>query len=136
MKARYPRTAGEFLEHDRTVVLRCHCGRGVPPVALRAESVVQRFGGEFDLYGGFGELRRAFPCEACERPTDITFHDFNAEHFRTLSAEESLVASLEHNAFVTARDADAAGLTQEEYLRRQRERTLGRWRRFGRSRRG
>ncbi|MGN6103014.1 MAG: hypothetical protein ACTHOR_17890 [Devosia sp.] len=82
MKDRFPRTAGEFLEHGRSVVVRCHCGRGLPPVALRPENVVQRLGGEFDLYGGFGELRRAFPCEACEKPTDITFHDFNAEHFR------------------------------------------------------
>jgi hypothetical protein len=77
-----------------------------------------------------------FPCETCGERGDITFHDFNAPHFRSLSVEESVIASLERNAFVTARDADAAGFTQEEYLRRQRDRTLGRWRRFGGSRRG
>jgi hypothetical protein len=62
MKERCPPTGSEFLAHGRSVVVRCHCGRGLSPVTLRPEGIVQRLGPEFDLYARFPELRRSFPC--------------------------------------------------------------------------
>jgi hypothetical protein len=59
---RFPRTAGEFLEHRRNVVLRCVCGAAV---GVKPENLIQRLGREFDLYAGFSELRATFPCERC-----------------------------------------------------------------------
>ena len=103
MKARYPRTAGEFAEHDRHVVLRCEaCGHHK---AMDQQLVIFTFGEDFDLYDGYAEMQSRLSCEACgaSRPA-IHFYNASLKAFEPVSFEEALTSYLELRAFAQARD--------------------------------
>lgn len=120
MKDRFPRTAGEFAEHNRQVLLRCEsCGHRW---ALEPQLVIFTFGEDFDLYDGFQEVRSRLACEQCgtERP-DVLFRNLEDKYFEPVGYWQALTNDLEFRAFVRARDGDAP-----------RRRGLGRIRRFGR----
>jgi hypothetical protein len=129
MKDRFPRTPTEFAKHGRIVVLRCECGADT--IWIKPENLIQRLGRDFDLYAGFVELMNAFPCETCGHRLHPAFVDTRRQAFGEVSLEEATTHALELSAFAVARDAAAMSVSQEELLRRRRETTLGRWRKFG-----
>jgi hypothetical protein len=105
MQALYPRTAGEFAERNRWVILRCEgCGHNE---VLDPQLVVFSFGKDFDLFEGFAGMRSRLSCSRCgaARPA-LRFHDPDHEHFEPVRYEEALAYSLELGAVAPARDAD------------------------------
>lgn len=120
MKDRFPRTAGEFAEHGRLVMLTCQaCGHRE---AVDPQLITFTFGENFDLYDGYSELRARLNCPRCCEPRpSIQFYNSKEKHFEPVSYEEALTNSLEFNAFVRVRDA---GEARRPY--RGRYRKLGR----------
>ncbi len=120
MKDKFPRTASEFAEHGREVIVRCpDCDRyrRVDP-----EILVLTFGDDFDCYDNLAELTGQLRCDACGEPHRlIFFRNANEKPFEPVSFEQSVVNSLEFNAFVRARNG-----TPDPHRR------LGRVRKFGR----
>src|SRR5688500_4850000 len=103
MKARYPRTAGEFEEHHRCVGLPSEtCGK--------QKSFVQ------------DTLIAMLSCWMCGQGLPaLTFHDPTKKSYVPVTFEEALAYDLELRAFARAREADEP-----------RRRRLGRVRKVGR----
>jgi hypothetical protein len=107
MKDRFPRTAGEFADHGRHVMLLCDSCRHRETVD--SQFLIFTFGEDFDLYEGYSELQSRLSCSKCCAPRPrIHFYNPNAKNFEPVSYEEALTSSLEFGAFVAARDAGEA----------------------------
>jgi hypothetical protein len=105
MNGRFPRTAGEFKEHQRHVVLRCEACHETE--FLDQDRLIGLVGPDFDLYDGYHQLRAMLSCWMCgQGQPALTFYDASKRPFGPYSFEESLTASLEMSAFVLARDGE------------------------------
>jgi hypothetical protein len=106
MKDKFPRTASEFADHGREVVVRCpDCDRyaRVDPAIL-----VLTFGEDFDCYDNLAELTSQLRCDACGEPHRIVFfRNANEKSLEPTSFEQSVINNLEFNAFLRARNGDS-----------------------------
>jgi DNA-directed RNA polymerase subunit RPC12/RpoP len=122
MKDRFPRTAVEFAEHGRVVVVQCDdCqrSRSVDP-----ETLLLTFGADFDCYDGLAELKAQLRCEECgEARRFVYFRNTREKHFEPVSMEQATINTLELNAFARANGQDS-----------QAGHHAGRYRKFGRAR--
>lgn len=75
---RFPRTAAEFAENGRIVVMRCNCG--ADSTWIRPENLIQRLGSGFDLYTGFVELLDTFRCDSAGSGGTPPSSTFSSNH--------------------------------------------------------
>lgn len=114
---RIPRTAREFAENGREVVVKCDaCNRNrrVDP-----ELLVLEFGEDFDCYSGLAELQAQLRCDACgERYRLVYFRNSRRRHFEPVSMDDATMYSLELSAYVRARGEEVKVLKGSKRRRR------------------
>lgn len=119
MAIHFPRTAGEFAEHGRAVIVRCDdCERShrVSPDVL-----ILQFGADFDCFGSFSELVSQLRCDACgERHRTIYFRRASDDPFEPVNYEDALLHDLEFRALVRARGDESMATRPHRRFGRRR----------------